>query len=76
MVGRILHDLFLTDNLFTLYIGLKKMSLFWMICILIDVGLLLTLVCVSLLIAALKAYSHQMSIQCKLRWQTSQTSKN
>lgn len=31
------------------------MSLFWMIYILIDVGLLLTLVCVSLLIAALKA---------------------
>jgi len=53
VVGTILLQLFLTGNtcrFMVVFAGLKMMPLFWMTCILIDVGLLLTLVCVSLLI--------------------------
>ena len=44
----LLH-VFLTGDL-SMVVGLNKMPLFWMICILIDVEQLLTLVCILLLI--------------------------
>ena len=68
MGGMFLLHVFLTGDL-SMVVGLNKMPLFWMICILIDAEQLLTLVCILLLIhnvTLLNVNSYLMSLQCMM----------